>query len=726
MLDSRPHRTGEDRPPLPRSVLSVVGAVVARRRFVIAGLLVLVHVGLLVGLANRVARTTDEQNYIGIGRAIVTEWEWATPAERLHGPLPFLATQTYVGELTPETWGRNLVAGRLGMLPFAVLLLLVLGVWAWEAWGWRGGLLVLFLSAFEPNLLGNGSLATADVALTATSTLTFWLLWRWMRRPSVVRLVAWGAALGLCLATKYLALLLAAFAPLPVLIVLLCGADLTPSPWAKEDAGLARRLAWGAGQVVVAAAVALFVLHAAYLFCAPLYDPAVHGAVVSGVLRGLPGVEYLLRVLPAPMVQGADYQAAISRDLVSSFFDYVTPHWAYYLTSFGTKVPLAVLGLFLLAFLPRIAGAGRAPWLGLCCGIPGVLLLVYLSFFNHLQNGIRYALPILPLLLLWAGRFTCTRWWRSATARVGTAALCLWLLVANAVVWPHQFGYFNETIGGRGGAYRIFSDTNCDWWQDRDEGRAALTARYPEVEFLDEASGPRFGLLAIYVADFHRIDREREGRTYHWLRRFAAIDHYAAAWFVFRITPADFEAAMADGDARAARDLALAWTWEGDPTRARAALASLGEGPRKQELEEMIDVLERVERGEATKAEAMRTYLALRVARHADLALRLASSPVSKFTFDELMIALYRGGKGAEAMRLLREKATTGPLTPGQAMMLAALLYEEDPGSLEALRVLDEHPAPAPGERVARIYGRVRALIERAAAERRRLLDAIK
>ncbi len=84
---------------------------------------------------------------------------------------------------------------------------------------------------------------------------------------------------------------------------------------------------------------------------------------------------------------------------------------------------------------------------------------------------------------------------------------------------------------------------------------------------------------------------------------------------------------------------------------------------------------------------------------------------------------MQRGGRSEEAVRLLQAKRADGPLSPLHAMTFAALLLQKDSGSIEALEVLDGNPAPAPGDAIAERYAKIRAMVERAAHERRRLIE---
>ncbi|MEW6073436.1 MAG: hypothetical protein AB1726_12710 [Planctomycetota bacterium] len=700
-----------------------------RRRLLFATLLVLAHVGLLVALMRRVESTTDELNYILAGRALVEDGSWDTVQERLHGPLAFVANQTWISRLDVQTSRNILLRARLGMLPFAVLLLVVIGAWAWEAWGWRGGLLALFLAAFDPMLLGYGTLVAVDMSLAATATCTLWLLWRWLQRPTAVRLLAWSGSLGLCLATKYLALLLAASVPWIVLAAVLLGADVRPRRLCHTRPAALQRLAWGALALGGAALVSLLFLHAAYLFQAPSYDPARDGetsSVVLSALRGTPLLSWFLELLPAPLVLGVDFQITATQELSGVFMDRLGPNWQYYLVSLGTKlrVPILLLGVLGLAGWRRAAKG--AAGLILCSVLPGVLLLAYLSFFNTFQQGIRYALPIVPLCLVWAGGAASAPWWHDRRMRFVAGAGGAWLLVATAVSWPHYLGYFNELIGGPGGAFRLFSDANCDWSQNIEEGRRAVEERHENLQVLEATDGPRFGTVGIYVWAFASRDPERPGRTYHWLRRFDPVDHHSAAWYVFTIGPADFAAAARAGDPRAARDLALAWVREGDLARAEEALTLADEGERTDAVRELIDLLGILEAGKATGAQVSSILNLLWQVKCHDLARRIVELHLKDEDLDEQTWILFINAQFEPAIDLLRAADREKRLTPQLALRLATMLYMIDPGSLEALQVLRDHPAPESGDPLEARYWKVRRVIENDAENRRKLIESVK
>ena len=79
--------------------------------------------------------TADEPALFLAGRSLVRGGAWETPIHRTQGPLPLLANQLFTAGmegLGPEQTEPARVRARLGMLPFALLLLLVVRAWARE------------------------------------------------------------------------------------------------------------------------------------------------------------------------------------------------------------------------------------------------------------------------------------------------------------------------------------------------------------------------------------------------------------------------------------------------------------------------------------------------------------------------------------------------------------------------------------------------------------------
>jgi hypothetical protein len=125
--------------------------------------------------------------------------------------------------------------------------------------------------------------------------------------------------------------------------------------------------------------------------------------------------------------------------------------WYFFPDALSVKTPLALL---LLAAIGAFNRKARVPAV-LC----GVILLINLP--TSLNIGVRYMMPLFPLLALTAAAGTMRLWnWR----RPAAAALLTWVAVSAAMAHPDYIAYFNELAGSH--PERILVDSDLDWGQD--------------------------------------------------------------------------------------------------------------------------------------------------------------------------------------------------------------------------------------------------------------------
>ena len=690
-------------------------------------LLVLLHLCLLLVLARRVPFTTDEPVYMLAGRALAGGSGWSTLQERLQGPLPLWVSHLLAGRIDPDRLDASRFGARAGMVLFSLILLAVVWAWSREAWGRKGAFLSLFLASLSPMLLGYGMLVGADLAWTAFSCLTFWLLWRWLRRPSFLRLLLWGGALGLTLATKYLAFFYLLFLPLPVLGALFRGADLSPLGGDGKERSARSRWLFAGASLLLAGGTALLFLHAAYLFQSPLFGTGRAGDLQSGLFKALssiPVIKNLLGLLPEPLVLGADYQKVAAARFHGAFLGYLAPHpvfYLYYPLSLLLKIPLATLCLFFLGLFQGrgFSGKGR---IGLWWVLEGaaLFLLAAVTLTGGLKIGIRYVLPLLPLMMIRAGG------WAGVLSRPGillkgaTVLLLAWLGLTTLFSYPHYLGYFNELAGGPGGGWRFFADSNCDWGQDKDVGLKTLKRKYPGLQALGPWDGPRFGLLAAYTPWLQPPDPQRKGRSYHWIRRFEPLDHFAAAWLVFRIGPDDFRKAAREGDARAGEDLCLAWIGKGDLEKGRRALDLRPGSSSGARLLEILEALTRIERGKAEKEDRSLCARELAARGEFERALKVVEGAPPGEQKNLLVLLLLQGKSVARARSILENELRKGPMNVEKALMVSCGLYwSGDPEG--AARVLESAVPPGPGHPLEKIWKAFAAELGKTLENERRL-----
>jgi hypothetical protein len=452
-------------------------------------------------------------------------WLLARPA--FHTDKPSWEAADSVPFAVEFFYGENRGSARL-LLALSRLMVWVLAmglaaaVFAWgrALFGTGAGLLGLGFLAFCPTTAAHSALATVDVPAALFYFLTAAFLYAALERPSGPRFpAAAAAALGLGLAVKYTAVLL-----VPVFLVL-----------CVRRAGWARGLGWTAA----ALGVALGVVWAAYFFeTKPL---------LAGVPRVDEKIGYITRIsdaltfgnagardfftrtalnVPVPLASWLLGLAGIARSHQADYLHFFRGEWIqggvwyHYLFAFAVKTPLGFLAALAARALVRRGAADL--YLLLPAGV-----LFAATLFDTTGVGIRYLLPALPLLFVWAGGLwpapgeapppvsapSAPRSARNGVAETGGGeaaaaarrAACGFLLGAHALSSLGQFGspiaYFNALAGGPREGHRFLRYSDLDWGQElRNLGRYARREGIPEV---------RTYLFGTTDAAFHGIREAR-------------------------------------------------------------------------------------------------------------------------------------------------------------------------------------------------------------------------
>ncbi|UCC48613.1 MAG: glycosyltransferase family 39 protein [Gemmatimonadota bacterium] len=355
---------------------------------------------------------------------------------------------------------RILTWSRVGVLvPFGLLLLATVCVWATLLFGRAAGVFALFLTALSPNLIAHGRLVAADFPVTATMLFASFMLWRFTQRGSARAALASGFALGLALVTKYTALVL-----VPCFVIIL--------------AVYAARIPRGERLPVYQSFALVFLPAAVVLLC--IYGwPPEPGRYVHGVLS-------VYRNIRPGLPWGY---------LFGSFYSEGVP-W-YYPAALAVKASLPLLGAMLagLALIRRY----QADLLGeLCLLLPAVALLVAASI-DEVASGIRRVLPLLPVMAILGSRWVI--WERAGAARRLTlAALLIAFQAATTLAtWPHYIPYFNEIARIASKGQPLLDDSNIDWGQDLKALPATLA---------------RHGINHVYLSYFGTADPDYYGIRY--------------------------------------------------------------------------------------------------------------------------------------------------------------------------------------------------------------------
>ena len=485
----------------------------------IATLLLLLCFSLQIGSARLKAPTYDEQGYIARGYAFVKLGDLhiriGTPILlNALNAMPLLALPDVRLPVDSPSWSGTdfhpigerfmwrvnpnadqiLFLARLPTMYLTLLLCAFVYRWARELFGstsmprsrepqttdapcasaWAG-LFALALCALDPNVIAHGRLATTDLGSAALMFIATYWAWRFLRLPSWRHLALTGALVGLAQASKFSALLhlpilglifvLRAFSPLPFALSLPWYSPLegrtSPQRWRDK-------LGWLLLSGALIGAVAFLTLWAVYGF----------------QVAPLPG----LTAWPVPAAAHFDQLLDLSGRLVgeeerlpTSFLLgelYPGGRWEYFPIAFLVKTPIPTLvllaGAAALSVRSAVARKKRSSHLvSWAVWLPS-LIFFGVSLRSNLNLGYRYLLPVLPYLLVLAGRMggwiagglSTLTGTRRALLVAATTALLGWTAWSGLAIYPHYLAYFNEWAGGPDEGWRILVDSNLDWGQD--------------------------------------------------------------------------------------------------------------------------------------------------------------------------------------------------------------------------------------------------------------------
>ncbi len=410
--------------------------------------------------------------------------------------------------------------GRLAMLPWLVLLLTGVYLWARELFGAPGGVVALVAVASQPLVLGHAFVVHTDVASAATWVWTLRAAQRWLSLGGR-RWIGLGAWLGVSLLVKFSAVYLALGVALVVLVY----------AW--------RRRSWQlVGGLAGVALLATCLVPMGYAPVLRHASAAEVGNTWSAYLRGHPvAMEHAVRVAKNPLVgkgwvqwtTGLAYVARTNRlgQGINYFFGHTstTGFWLYFPVALALKVTLPFLALIGVA-APLVAKHRTRPalwpWLG-----AGYYLLVSLGSAYNI--GARHLLPCVALLGVGAG-VVASRLTRNAR-HAAVAALAL----APLLSFPSFMAHFSALVGPERGA-RLLADSNVDWGQDwKRAARLAAAANWTPITVVYLGSADPASLFPGGVDFF--------GAAARWRTPYVALSRQAAA------VGAEYLTALGEGEA---------------------------------------------------------------------------------------------------------------------------------------------------------------------------------
>ena len=507
-----------------------------RRLAWLAGIALLIHVGLLAWGAYRHSPTLDEVGHLPAG---ISHWQLGKfdlycvnpPLVRMVAALPVLAVRPQMDWRTfnPRTRsefsiGNAFIAAngqrsfwlftlaRWACVPFSLLGGYICWRWAGELFGRLAGIVGLTLWCFGPNILAHGQLITPDIGATSLTIAAAYVFWHWLKDPSWELVLTSGFMLGLAELAKATCLLLFALWPALWLI------------WQVPEMRVLSRRAWlrRSAQLASVLFLALGILNAGYGFEGVFqrlgdyhFVGRLFGGPGNGSAEGSPldgrnrfAGSWLARIpvpLPKHYLRGLDLQRQHLENSRGGVISYLRgelrPHgwWYYYLYALTVKVPLGAWMLLLLAvFLTAIRRGAGIGWRNeLMLIVPPLAILLLVSSQTGFTLHLRYVLPIFPFVFIWTSRVASRTFHPSRLANWTVSTSVLWLVASSLWVYPHSLSYFNELAGGPAGGANHLLDSNIDWGQD---------LLYLKRWLQDHPEARPLGLACFGFYDYHLVD----------------------------------------------------------------------------------------------------------------------------------------------------------------------------------------------------------------------------
>jgi 4-amino-4-deoxy-L-arabinose transferase-like glycosyltransferase len=460
--------------------------------------------------ANRNSITWDEDDHIYAG---YMSWKHADfglnpehpPLVKLVATIPLLNMQLKMPVLQDRNFKHEAFLGgkdflfkndantmlfrvRMAAALFTMLLALLVFLCAREMFGTTAGFIALGLLVFDPNLVAHGAVLGTDAALSCFMFASIYAFYRYVKAPSVWRLLTVGIAVGIVLACKHTGILLFPMLLLLAVVELARGTSpVNPEEGGNGEPTLMKRTGRMAVALVVISAVALTILWGAYGF---RYKARPEGRDINPPLaefvQGLsrPHDVKLLqtvahyKLLPESYIYGLADVRIMSDFYQSYLLGNIYPHgvWYYFPLAFLIKSSLPFL-ILLAIVIYAIAIRRLTQWREiLFLTIPPVFHLI-IAMSSGMNIGVRHILPMYLFLAVLIGGATSKLIQANRRWAYAVIALLIFQAISTTRTYPAYVAYANELWGGPANVHNLLSDSNSDWGQQLKDVKTYLDER---------------------------------------------------------------------------------------------------------------------------------------------------------------------------------------------------------------------------------------------------------
>src|SRR5687768_10310818 len=299
------------------------------------------------------------------------------------------------------------ISTRLAASLMGVVLALLVFFAAWEMFGRWEAVTALAILAFEPSLIGHGSIVTTDMAISATSFGAVYALYRYGKEPTWTRFAVAGIALGLMLGAKHSAVVFVGI----LFLLLVADAILFRGFESTLHHQLPKRVAAFAGMFLIGWAILWSFYDLRFYAIPSATAPSVSvadyirqngkpEAIGSVPARATEAVSNI-GVFPESYVLGmADVIAFGSRNTFIFGRNYPTGQWFYFPLAFVVKSSIALLLLLPIGLVFSYLSRDKRREVMFLL-VPPVVFFIFASSSNF-TTGIRHILAVYAFLTVLA------------------------------------------------------------------------------------------------------------------------------------------------------------------------------------------------------------------------------------------------------------------------------------------------------------------------------------
>jgi hypothetical protein len=462
---------------------------------------------------------------------------------------------------------------RLPMMLLMIGLGLLLFKWAIELFGWKVGVVILFLYALYPDVIAHGRLVTTDVAAAFGFVLATYAFDKAVTKKTLSSILLAGVALGIAELLKFSGVLL--FPIFFILVVVRAVLD-------RKEKGFRHNFVANFMPLVYVSLISLVVVWLVYLPLVWKTPPAIEHQLIDTNMtsdaRTLPLRNFL------HLFENNPYLRALGHYILGIFLvigrvgggnaTFIWGHLSdksipwYFPVAWLLKTPLPIIAMFFFSVYSIIRNWPKQKeikWMLSLLIVPWVIYWA-ITLQGSLNIGIRHLMPTIPFVLLMIGYAIYPivnpswNWRKLGRMQIALVILLAYLAVSTISNFPNFIAYFNE-LTPKDKRYTRLVDSSLDWGQDflrlkkyvGDNNITNIKVDYfgsvptyylPSRTDWHSSYGPTTGWLAV-SATFYQLSKLRgpeEGKwSYNWLDDIKPKAIIGGSILVYNITPEDLK-----------------------------------------------------------------------------------------------------------------------------------------------------------------------------------------